>query len=224
MSNPISALFGRSPIRPVQEHMAKAHQCVVLLGEFLEASYQSNWEAANEQQQAISRCEKEADKLKYEIRINLPKNLLLPVGRTDLLNLLNAQDKLANRTKDIAGLMLGRKMLVPASLHEAMRTYYQQSLNASEQALKTINELDELLETGFSGKEVEFVGKLLAELDEMESQNDATQVGIRAELLKLESEIPPVDVMFLYKIIEQVGDIADTAQRIGNRLSVLIAS
>lgn len=224
MSNPISSLFGRSPVRPIQEHMAKAQQCVVLLGEYLEATYQNDWVAAEQLQLKISGCEKEADELKYKVRINLPKSLLLPFARTDLLNLLNSQDKLANRCKDIAGLMLGRRMQVPESLHESMRTYYQQSLAASEQALKTINELDELLETGFSGREVEFVEKLLSELDEMEHQNDVTQIGIRAALLKLESALPPIDVMFLYKVIEQIGDVADTSQSIGNRLSILMAS
>ncbi len=224
MSSPISSLFGRSPIRPIQEHMARAQQCVVLLGEFLEATYRGDWEQAEKLQLEISATEKDADKLKYNVRINLPKNLLLPVARGDLLSLLNSQDKLANRTKDIAGLMLGRRMQIPESLHESMRTFYQQSLNASEQAMKTIHELDELLEAGFRGKEVQFVEKLLLELDEMESQNDLTQIGIRANLMKLESDLPPINVMFLYKIIEQIGDIADASQTVGNRLSILMAS
>ena len=224
MSSPISSLFGRSPIRPIQEHMARAQQCVVLLGEFLEATYRGDWEQAEKLQLEISATEKDADKLKYNVRINLPKNLLLPVARGDLLSLLNSQDKLANRTKDIAGLMLGRRMQIPESLHESMRTFYQQSLNATEQAMKTIHELDELLEAGFRGKEVQFVEKLLLELDEMESQNDLTQIGIRANLMKLESDLPPINVMFLYKIIEQIGDIADASQTVGNRLSILMAS
>ena len=204
--------------------MAKAQHCVVLLSDFLEATYRNDWVAAEQMQKEISACEKEADALKYSIRINLPGNLMLPVARGDLLSLLNSQDKLANRTKDIAGLMLGRRMQIPESLHESMRTFYQQSLAASEQAKKSIEELDELLEAGFRGKEVKFVEKLLAEIDEMEHQNDVTQVGIRAGLLQLEDQLPPVNVMFLYKIIEQIGDIADTSQMIGNRLSILIAS
>lgn len=223
MSSPLSTLFGRSPIRPIQEHMAKAQHCVVLLGQFLEAGFQNDWELAQQLQQQISSCERQADELKYNIRIHLPKGLLLPVARTDLLSLLNSQDKLANRTKDIAGIMLGRRMEIPASLVDSMRLYFQQSLDASVQALKSINELDELLETGFRGKEVERVEKLIAELDELEHQNDVTQVGIRANLLKLEAELPPVNVMFLYKVIDLIGDLADTSQMIGSRLSVLMA-
>jgi predicted phosphate transport protein (TIGR00153 family) len=203
--------------------MAKAQHCVILLGDFLEASFKKDWQLAAQLQKQISECENEADELKYGVRTHLPKTLLLPVARADLLSLLNTQDNLANRTKDIAGLMLGRKREVPETLVDSIRVYYQQSLNASIQALKSINELDELLEAGFRGKEVEFVETLIAELDELEHQNDMTQVGIRANLFKLESQLPPVNVMFLYKVIDLIGDVADISQMIGGRLSLLMA-
>lgn len=48
MSSPLSALFGRSPIGPIQEHMAKAQQCVILLGNFLEASFAKDWVKAGQ--------------------------------------------------------------------------------------------------------------------------------------------------------------------------------
>ena len=49
--------------------------------------------------------------------------------------------------------------------------------------------------------------------------NDFTQF----ELYLLEKGLPPVDVMFLYQIIEWIGDVADRAQRVGNRLELLMA-
>ena len=39
----------------------------------------------------------------------------------------------------------------------------------------------------------------------------------------LEVELPPVDVIFLYQIIDWVGDLADRAQRVGSRLQLLVA-
>jgi len=223
MPNPFGALFGRSPIRPIQEHMAKAQNCVVLLGDFLEASFANDWQKAETLQQAIRASENEADDLKSSVRTNLPKSLLLPVARTDLLELLSIQDSLANRAKDIAGLMLGRKMAVPESLVAPMREYYQQSLNASAQALTAIDELDELLETGFRGKEVELVEGLIIELDALETKSDMYQIKLRASLFKLEESLPPVHVMFLYKIIDLIGELADVSQKVGSRLLILMA-
>ena len=223
MSNPIAALFGRSPIRPIQEHMANAQRCVILLGDFLNACTSNDWQKAQKHQQAIHAAENEADDLKSNVRTNLPKSLLLPVARSDLLELLSIQDRLANRAKDIAGLMLGRKIEVPSSLTDSLLNYYKLSLKASGQALKAINELDELLEAGFRGKEVELVEDLIKELDDLENKSDIHQVQLRASLYKIEPNLPPVDVMFLYKIIDLIGEIADDSQKVGSRLLILIA-
>ena len=41
--------------------------------------------------------------------------------------------------------------------------------------------------------------------------------------MDLEKDLNPVDVMFLYQIIEWVGDLADLAERVGARLEILLA-
>ena len=87
---------------------------------------------------------------------------------------------------------------------------------------KTIRELDELYEAGFKGKETEVIGKLIDELDEIENETDDLQVNIRQELQALEKQLDPIDVMFLYRVIELLGDIADRAQSVGRRLEILI--
>jgi uncharacterized protein Yka (UPF0111/DUF47 family) len=48
------------------------------------------------------------------------------------------------------------------------------------------------------------------------------QTEIRARLFALEKDLPPVEVMFLYRVIELVGEIADMAERVGRRLELLL--
>ncbi|NKB34083.1 MAG: TIGR00153 family protein [Pseudomonadales bacterium] len=223
MANPIGDLFGPSPIRPIQKHMAKAQSCVKLLESFFACAIDQDWAKAEEIQLAISDAEHEADELKRDIRLHLPRSLWLPVARTDLLELLHIQDQLADRAEDIAGLMLGRKMLLPESLIKPIQDYYQINLKTSAQALKVINELDELLETGFGGKESSVVENLVAELDVLEHQSDEHQVTLRAMLFQIEESLPPIQVMFYYKIIDMLGDLSDISQKIGSRLLLLVA-
>ena len=80
-----------------------------------------------------------------------------------------------------------------------------------------------MLETGFKGREVTLVEKMLVELDAIEQDTDEMQIRIRRQLRKVESELNPVDVMFLYKIIEWVGELADIAERVGSRLELMLA-
>lgn len=222
-SNPFVSLFGRSPIGPMQQHMAKAHECAANLLPFIEASMAGDWNQAEQIQQQMARLEQEADKLKKDVRLNLPKSLFLPVPRSDLLELLSVQDKVANRAEDIVGLMLGRQMQVPAALQVLMRQYVARTVDASAQALRAMNELDELLETGFAGREAKLVETLVEELGQIEQDTDRLQVEMRRGLFALEKDLPPVDVMFLYQIIDWIGDVADRAQRVGNRLEQLLA-
>jgi len=222
-TNPFVSLFGRSPIGPMQQHIAKAHECAANLVPFFEAVMAQDWAQVAQVQQEMVRLEKEADKLKKSVRLHLPKSLFLPVPRSDLLELLSVQDKVANRAKDIAGLMLGREMAIPEELQPLIRTFVQRTVDASAQALKAMNELDELLETGFGGREAKLVETLVEELDDIEDDTDRLQIEVRRALFKLEKDMPAVDVMFLYQIIDWVGDVADRAQRVGNRLEQLLA-
>lgn len=219
----ISSLFGSSPVKPLQAHMASVQACIVELIPFFEAVINDDWQAAQAQQQNISELEREADKLKRELRLNLPSSLFLPVSRRDLLEVLTMQDKIANKAKDIAGLVTGRKMSFPDPMGPQMLKFIKRSIDASEQAQAAINELDELVETGFGGGEIKLVQSMIKKLDDIESDTDKLQVDIRAELYKRENDLPPINVMFMYKVIDWIGDLADLAQRVGSRLELMLA-
>ncbi|ACE84932.1 TIGR00153 family protein [Cellvibrio japonicus] len=219
----LSNLFGRSPIKPMQEHMAVAIKAAGQLVGFFEAVTDGNWVLAGEIQQQVVKYEHEADDIKKQLRLHLPKSLFLPVPRTDLLELLTMQDRIPNRAKDIAGIIMGRKMTIPASMQDQMNEFVRASVAAAEQALTAINELDELLETGFSGRELTVVENMIKELDKLEEKADHLEIGVRTSLFALEAQLPPVDVMFLYNIIDWVGDIANRAHDVGGRLQLLLA-
>ncbi|HUH38842.1 MAG TPA: TIGR00153 family protein [Spongiibacteraceae bacterium] len=221
--NPLEALFGRSPIKPMQDHMARACACAELLAGFYRATLAEDWEQAAAIQQEIARLEGEADDLKRDLRMHLPKSLFLPVPRSDLLDLITVQDKIANTTKDIAGLMLGRKMRVPEAIAGLVGELIDAAIATTRQALTAINEMDELLEAGFRGREVAVVEALIQELHRLEHASDELQVKVRAALFKVEQSLPPINVMFLYQIIERIGELADRAQRVGARLEILLA-
>ena len=223
MSDHIFRMFGASPIRPMQQHMSKALACVAELIPFFEAVVNHDLKSMKTIQQRIVTLEHEADALKKDLRLKLPKGMFLPVSRRDLLDVLTMQDNLANQTKDIAGLMLGRKMSLPESMAEKFIAFVLCSVEASAQAKKAIDEFDELLETGFRGNEVRLVKKLIKTLNKIEDDSDAMQIKVRNQLFQIEQELPPIEVMFIYKIIEKVGEVADTAQRVGSRLQLMLA-
>ncbi|WP_108652238.1 TIGR00153 family protein [Dongshaea marina] len=221
--NTILGLFAKSPIKPLEKHITKVHECCEQLVPFFEAMNARDFERAQQIRDQISQLEKEADTLKRDIRLRLPRGLFMPVERTDMLELLTQQDKIANKSKDIAGRTIGRQLEIPVEIQEDFMAYLKRCIDASAQAQKAINELDELLETGFKGREVELVSEMIHQLDMIEDDTDSMQIGLCRELQAIENNYNPVDVMFLYRILEWVGDLADQAERVGARLELMLA-
>jgi hypothetical protein len=222
-NNVFLGVFAKSPIKPIKEHINIVYEASALLPDFFHCCFANDWQKAAELRINIRDLERRADTLKRDVRIQLPRGIFLPVERTDLLELITQQDKIANKAKDIAGRVLGREMEMPPPIQNDFISYLNRCIDATKQASKAINELDELLETGFRGREVKLVETMLEELDAIECDTDDMQVTLRRQLRELENDLNPIDVMFLYKIIEWVGDLADIAERVGSRLELMLA-
>lgn len=223
ITSPIFSMFGPSPIKPLEQHIDITYAAAKRLIPFMQEVFKQNWAQAEILQQEISKKERDADQLKSDLRIHLPKGLFLPVPRSDILELLTTQDRIANIAKDIAGTMIGRRMEIPEAIVKDFLDYLQCSVDACAQARKAINELDELLETGFRGNEVTLVEEMIHKLDLIEHASDDKQITIRQQLLEIETQLPPIDAFFLYRAIELIGDLADSAQAVGGRLQILLA-
>ena len=218
----ISSLFGKSPISPLQQHMKKVHSCIKEFGVFAKATNAENWEKAQAAQISIVQKEHKADKLKKKLRMNLPSTFMMPFSRRDLLDVLLIQDSIANITKDLAGLMMSRRMVFPKEFAEDFIKLTGLCIKTSAAALVAINELDELLETAFSSRERKIVDQMIRKINELEHDTDIAQSEIREKLFALESSLAPVDVMFYYRAIEWLGETADAAQKVGSRFEVML--
>jgi predicted phosphate transport protein (TIGR00153 family) len=223
MANMLANIFGSSPVRPLEKHIGIAFRCAKQLHPFFAAVIKGNWEKAAAVRGEIERLEHEADDLKKQIRLSLPKSLFMPVPREDLLELLLVQDKIANRTRDVSGIVMGRKMQIPAAIAEQFLEFVDRNVDAAKQARKSVRELDELFTAGFRGAEVNLVEALIEELDQIETDTDGKQAALRGAVFAIEDTLNPVDAVFMYQVIELTGEIADMAERVGRRLELLLS-
>ena len=143
--------------------------------------------------------------------------------RNDLLELIRVQDKVTNQVKDIVGIMLGRKINIPDPLVEPMREYLTTTVSVINQTSQAIDELDELAESGFGSRAAKLIENLVAKIDDLEHQTDVQQVALRSQLFALEADLAPIDAMFLYKTIENIGVLADRAETVGGLIHILVS-
>ena len=218
-----ASLFGRSPFKPMQEHMRVVSRCANEVPGLFEALCAGDQDTVVEVKERIFALEQEADDIKNQLRAHLPKSLMMPVDRRDLLEVLDMQDSIADTAQDIAGLLIERRMEVPEPLKEPLLALTRRCVDACNQAEKIIGELDELISVGFGGRESETVSAMVDELNEIESETD--EIGIRLTRLLFEHEdsMKPISVVFWYRLIQWIGDLADYAEKVGNRLRLLLA-
>lgn len=223
-SSAFANLFGRSPIKPMQEHIKVVTSCAGEVPGLFEALCAGDQTKVVAVKDRIFALEQEADDIKNELRAHLPKSLLMPVDRRDLLEVLDMQDSIADTAQDIAGLLVERPMEVPESLQEPLIGLARRCVDACDKAAEVIGELDELVETGFRGRQSERVSEMVDELNKIEDDTDQMGMELTHRLFALEDEMKPVSVMFWYQLIQWIGDLADYAEKVGNRLRLLLAS
>ncbi|MCH8943926.1 MAG: TIGR00153 family protein [Proteobacteria bacterium] len=223
MANMLANIFGSSPVKPLEKHIDISYRCARELRGFFAAAVKGNWSKARKVRAEIERLEHEADNLKKKIRLHLPKSLFMPVPREDLLELLLVQDKIANRTKDVSGLVVGRELQIPAEISEQFLDFVDRNVDAAKQARKSVRELNELFTAGFRGAEVVLVAGMIEKLDRIETDTDEKQAALRASLFAIEKSLDPIDAIFVYQVIELTGEIADMAERVGRRLELLLS-
>ena len=223
-TNPFGNLFGKSPFKALQGHMRVVLECAHEIPALFEALAASDQDRVVASKEKIFEREAEADRLKNEMRGALPKSLFMPVDRRDLLDVLQMQDSIADTAQDIAGMLVERRMELPEFMREPMLTLARRCVDTCEQSAKIIEELDELLAMGFRGREATRVEEMVEKLNLIEDDTDELGIELARRLFEHEDELKPVSVMMWYQLIEWVGDLADYAEKVGDRLRLLIAS
>ncbi len=222
-TNPLAGLLRKSPFKPIQEHMRAVFSCVMLLPALFDALYRKDQKEVADLAEQIGELETEADKIKSTYRHNMPKTLLLPVDRKDLLSLIHEQDALSDGAETISQILTNRDMTVPEAIKAGLDELLEGTMEISTQAKNMIEELDELVHVGFSGREHDKVTKMIEGVRKSEHNIDKILKKVNRTLFSIEKELDPVSVMFWYRIIEEVGQLSDHAENMADRLLLFLS-
>ena len=216
-------LFGKSPFKPVKKHMKIANQCVEKMPDALQAFFEKDKSKLKEIKHEITQLESDADKIFEELQNRLPKTMFLPVDRRDLLDVLEMQEAIADRTQDIIGLMLELSMDVPSEMRQPMVLLVERCKAATDGATEIVASFENLVETGFKGPHVEKTQKLIADVVSIETDADSIGTDITHALFEHGKDMHPVPLVFLYKLIGWIDDLADYSEQLAIRSRLLLA-
>ena len=222
-TSPFATLLRQSPFKPVQEHMRVVSRCVAEMQPLFDAIIKKDQEQINALAEKIGELESEADQIKNEFRLHMPKRVLFAVARRDLLALIQQQDIIADTAEKIGQIATQRVMEVPDSIQEPLFNLVQCTTDICSQAAAMIEQLDELLAVGFGGKQSDLVSEMIADVKRSEHNIDDLIMDLNRTLFSIEDQLNPVSVMFWYKLIDLIGEISNQAENMGDRLMLFIA-
>lgn len=218
----IKQLFGKSPFGPLVEHTKKVHACVNLVRPLLEACVAEDYEAVHRLQDQVSKLEYEADRVKQEIREQLPRRFFLPVSRDDLERFLHCQDTIADAAEDFAVILLIRNTRIHPALVAEFFAFADQVLAVSGTLMAAAEELEALVESSFGGAEAEAVLARISGLGEAEWTADRMQRKLSQHIYGIEGELDVISILFYEKMLAALGVIANAADKTGDLLRMMI--
>jgi uncharacterized protein len=217
-------VFGRSPFVPLQMHMEKVVECVGKLPEIVEIYRQGDSLAVEAMADKLSKLEHQADEIKHDIRNSLPRGLFMPVDRSKLLKILNLQDGIANRAENVGILLTFKQAKSFEGFDSAFDIFMDKCLVTFNLARDVIEQLDELLETGFGGVEAEKVHEMIDLVSVKEYESDVSQRELVRLLLTHEDTISYGDFFLWTRVIQQIGGIADRADNLASVIRITLES
>lgn len=214
----IAKLFGQSPIVPLQAHMEVVAQCVEKVKQMFIALQNGDQAAIETMAVETSKLEYEADQIKHDIQSHLPKRMFMAIDRSRILDILAVQDNIADKAENIGVLLTLKAMAMPDWLKGDFDAFLAKNIEAFEGGRAIINQLDELLESGFGGDEAERVLRMVEGVAKTEHEVDLVQRQMLKSLFANEAGMSAGEFFLWTKLFKQVGDLSNLAERLANRV------
>ena len=212
-----------SPFDPLSEHMMHVKTCIGLVTPMFESVRAGEREKLVSLTREVFRAEFEADRVKAKIRETIPKAFSLPVFRGDLLALVHIQDNIADTVEDLAVQLTIKELELPEALAGDVLDYVRQVLLVCEKLFAATQHLTDLVEANFGGPRCREVMRLVGEAEHEEWVADKLQYKLAQRLFALEDTLKPTDIFLWSGIFQNLGALANNADRTAERLRRMLA-
>ena len=148
----------------------------------------------------------------------------IDVSRGDLLQVLSAQDAIADNAEDLGVLISMRKMEpVPDEVAELLLRLVHKCIQVVRQSTEVVDYLGTLVHSSFAGPEAQKVLELIDDLDREEHEADKIQDQLAKAFFRNEDHFKPAAIFLWMKIFNKVGDLANFAEKMTHRVRLFMA-
>ncbi len=214
----IGKLFGRSPFSQIQQHMSQVGKCIEKMCEALDALQEGRHEELDRFATEVSQLEHQADQIKTDVRNRLLRRFFMPIDRSDVLEILSLQDSIADTAEDVCVVLTMKRLPFPEDFREDFVQFRELNLKAFRIVAEIIDQLDELIESGFGGAEAERIRGLAHDAAFAEHQCDVVQIQLLKKIYALDESMSTGEFHLWMRMTRVFGRISNLAENLAARV------
>ncbi len=220
----IQEMFRESPFEPLRYHMKTVMECVTFVRPMFEAVRDEKFDELEGLAKKVFKAEHAADLIKDDIRRTIPKRFFLPVYRGDLLGYVKLQDDMADSVEDLAVLLTLKKLKLPGSLADSVFDYIDKVIQVCDGTEAIADFMPTLVEGDMAGTEATQALAMVTDLEKTEWEADRLQYSLSQRLFALEDDLKPSDLFLWFRIFGELGQLANFAEKTGDRLRRMLST
>lgn len=224
---PIGGKREKAAFDTLKRHAAVVTNTVKKFKETMAAFSEQKFDKAEKLAQEVDQLESKADKTRVKFEAELGAGAFLPVFRGDLARLSERLDDVADMAEEaIRGIKLRPKLfdvLVKAEKKDKKAEAIRVGLvELAGKAVETARALEASIDLFL--KDMDAAAKKTVEVDRFERESDTLEEKILKDVYRYEKLLCPITVMQIKDLIQQIGDISNSAEDAGDILSAMCYS
>jgi len=217
----LSNLFRRSPLENTLKHADKVAQCGPIFVTAVKAYFSGELDNFELLKEDIREIERDADRMKRNIRAHLPASLLMPFDKSAFFTFLREADKVVDSVKNALYWMSYYRLEVPEDIQ---KDYILLAKEVSDY-IGFLPEMVRRAHTYFASRtegDREAVKEIIREIRFREKESDDLEKTLFIRLCAVR-EIHPKTFFIMIRLVETTGDIADHLENSADMMRIMIA-
>jgi predicted phosphate transport protein (TIGR00153 family) len=211
------------PFKILMAHFDRVCASVQKLNEMIEFYIEGDFTEASNVSVEISRLEHEADEIKRHLRATMPRMILMPVSRGDLLEILTHNERIADSAQDVAQILDMRETAIPEELQPMLKSFLNHIVDSVMALRKMMDHLGHVFESAFARIETDEMIDLGHHVHEHEYKADSIGKQLSKATYALEGEVSPLTVVHILRFTDVMDRVADNAENSALKIVLVVS-
>ena len=170
----------------------------------------------------VGALETEADEVRNRIHEALSGKIMMSVTRSELFDIVEQQDSMADRAEEIAASLIYRQLRLPEEVSKEVFRFVGIVFQNCAITAGVVSKIDLLIESAFAQRDSLTVLKLINELRERDDTTRNAFLAALGAIYRADEVFSTAELMLWIRITESLRDLSSFADYTANGLRIVI--